>query len=312
VTPEAVTTLARRWGADQRTISCVSRGGSDVYRFESGAGRFYLRLPTPEVRPPELVAAAVDWHRHLHTAGAPVAEPVSSANGFWVEVISDDRTTIFATVTREARGGHVEFTDLSGVAAWATALGHIHTASESYKPSSVSTSAGVVGGKLPTLLHLFEQLEPAVTSDPLLQLHYDRGVRWIRTQSDHTLVTHSDMRPGNALISDGRVTIIDFDEPTHAWPAYDLARMMLDDDASLPSTPAQHLTAILGGYRGARPDATISAEEVWHFLGIRALLMYVWSIDDHTADVGWRARLRTVLERFRRGETPNQRRSDTV
>jgi Ser/Thr protein kinase RdoA (MazF antagonist) len=53
---------------------------------------------------------------------------------------------------------------------------------------------------------------------------------------------------------------------------------------------------ILDGYRRARPFITISAEDVWRFLSIRALLMYVWSQDDATTDAAWRDRLRIVLE----------------
>jgi Ser/Thr protein kinase RdoA (MazF antagonist) len=293
---EAVIELAGRWRAAPRTISCVSRGGNLVYRFESSAGRSYMRLTASDVRPLDLVAGAMDWHRHLRGAGAPVAEPVTSANGFWIEVIAGDPMPIFATVTREVPGEHVDFSSLFDIAAWADAIGRIHAASEGYKPSSISTSAGIVEGKLPTLVDLLKQVEPAVRDDPLLQAHYDSGAGWLREQFDRTLVTHADVRPGNALIRETGVTMIDFDEPTHAWPAYDLARMMMDDEARLPSIPAQHLMTILDGYRRARPFITISAEDVWRFLSIRALLMYVWSQDDATTDAAWRDRLRIVLE----------------
>ena len=203
---------------------------------------------------------------------------------------------IFATVTREVQGEHVDFSSLADIAAWADAIGRIHAASESYKPSSVSTSAGVVEGRLPTLLDLLKQVEPAVRDDPLLQARYDRGVGWLREQFDRMLVTHADVRPGNAVIRETGVTMIDFDEPTHAWAGYDLARMMMDDEARLPSIPVEHLMAILDGYRRARPQIPISGEEVSQFLSIRALLMYVWSLDDATTDAAWRDRLRAVLQ----------------
>ena len=118
----------------------------------------------------------------------------------------------------------------------------------------------------------------------------------MRQESEPTLVTHADARPGNALISDRGVTMIDFDEPTIAWPAYDLARMILDDDATLPPEAAAHLTAILNGYRIGRPQVAIAPEEVWHFLSIRALLMYAWSLEDDETDAAWLERLRIVLE----------------
>jgi Ser/Thr protein kinase RdoA (MazF antagonist) len=296
VTSEIVTALARRWGADASQISCSSRGANAVYRCESGAGRFYLRITRPEARSLELVAAAIDWQRYLHERGAAVAEPVPSADGHLVEVVSESGQALLATMTREVQGDRIDFTNFSQIAAWATAIGRIHEASGDYRPSTVVTSAGIVEGKLPALPHQWEQIASGVTDDPLLRLHFELGSGWMRQQPAPTLVTHADVRPGNALISDRGVTIIDFDEPAIAWPAYDLARMMLDDDGTLPPNAEAHLAALLNGYRIARPDAAIGPEEVWHFLSIRALLMYAWSLEDGDTDTGWLTRLRQVLE----------------
>ena len=97
MTSEIATALARRWQAAPRRISCVSRGGNLVYRFEAGTDRFYLRVIKPEVRPLELVAGAVDWQRHLHQRNAPVAEPLASADGHVLEVVSEDGLRRLAT-----------------------------------------------------------------------------------------------------------------------------------------------------------------------------------------------------------------------
>lgn len=267
-----------------------------MYRFETGAGRFFLRITRPGARSLELVAAAIDWQRYLHERGAPVAEPVPSADGHLIEVISESGQPLFATMTREVRGDRIDFTNSSQIAAWATAIGRIHEAGGDYRPSTVFTSAGSVEGKLPALPHQWEQIASAVTGDPLLRWHFELGSRWMRPQSAPTLVTHADVRPGNALISNGGVTMIDFDEPAIGWPAYDLARMMLDDDGTLATNAEAHLAALLNGYRIARPHAAIGPEEVWHFLSIRALLMYAWSLEDGDTDTGWLMRLRQVLE----------------
>jgi len=296
VTSKIVTALARRWGADASPASCISRGANAVYRCESGAGRFYLRITSPGARSLELVAAAIDWQRYLHERGAPVAEPVPSADGHLIEVVSESGRPFFATVTREVQGDRIDFTNLPQITAWATAIGRIHEASGDYRPSIVFTSAGTVEGELPALPHQWEQIASAVTDDPLLRSHFELGSQWMRQQSAPTLLTHADVRPGNTLISNGGVTMIDFDEPAIAWPAYDLARMMLDDDGRLPLNAEAHLAALLNGYRIAKPDVVIGPEEVWHFLSIRALLMSAWSLEDGDTDTGWLTRLRTVLE----------------
>lgn len=295
MTSEIVTALARRWGADASPISCISRGSSAVYRCETGAGRFYLRITGPGARSLELVAAAIDWQRHLHEHGAPVAEPVPSADGHLIEVVSESGQPLFATVTREVQGNRIDFTNPPQITAWATAIGRIHDASSHYTPSPVFTSAGISEGKLPVLPRQWKHIASAVADDALLKSHFDSGSRWMGQQSGPTLVTHADVRPGNALISERGVTMIDFDEPAIAWPAYDVARMMLDDDGTLAPNAAPHLAAILDGYRIGRPDAAIWPDEVWNFLNIRVLLMYAWSIEDGDTDAGWLTRLRSVL-----------------
>jgi Ser/Thr protein kinase RdoA (MazF antagonist) len=296
VTSEIVTALAMRWGADAFPISCISRGPNAVHRCETGAGRFYLRVTRPGSRSLELVAAAVDWQRYLHERAAPVAEPVPSADGHLIEVVSESGQPVFATVTREVQGNRIDFTNLLQITAWATAIGRIHGASSLYTPSPVSTSAGIVVGKLPSLSHQWQQIASTVADDPLLKSHFDFGSRWMDQQSEPTLVTHADVRPGNALISDRGVTMIDFEEPAIAWPAYDLARMMLDDDGTPAANAEAHLAAILNGYRIGRPGAAMWPEDVWHFLNIRVLLMYAWSIEDGDTDTGWMTRLRSLLE----------------
>jgi Ser/Thr protein kinase RdoA (MazF antagonist) len=159
----------------------------------------------------------------------------------------------------------------------------------------VSTTTGPLLGELPTLLDQWKQIEPAVADDTRLRERYARGFEFLSRLSPPALVTHSDVRPANALISDGRVTVMDFDEPTWAWPPYDLARMMLDDDAR-PSGNTEHLTTLKNGYRRGNRTTSITDADIKAFLDLRVLLMYAWSLQDsETTGSPWLTQLRSLL-----------------
>jgi Ser/Thr protein kinase RdoA (MazF antagonist) len=293
---DALTVLARRWGAHEGTLSRVDRATNLVGRFQSDAGAFYLRVTTRAARSLSLLAGALDWQRHLFMSGAPVAEPVPSAEGFWIETASSGSTTCVATATRAVPGRAVDFGNLTEIAAWAEAVGRVHDASERYTPSPVSTTTRTVNGELPTLVDLWKQIESIAAIDPVLVERYAQGSQYLAGMSEQTLITHADVRPENAVVSDGRVVLLDFDEPTVAWAPYDLARMMLDDDARPPRDSVRHLSAIRDGYQRGRPAAPVLDDAVEQFLNIRVLLMYAWSLQDPSGSTEtWLPQLRSLL-----------------
>ena len=293
---DATVELAGRWGADSRTLSPITGASSRIYRCDSPAGPLFLRLTTSASHTVASVAGALDWQRHVHDVGAPVAEPVTSRAGCWIESASTGPVTLLGTATRAVPGRPVGFHNSSDVEAWAETVGAVHAASASFTRSPISTSEGTVAGRLPTLLELWKAIKPTADGDPWLRSRYMQGSDWLARLGEPYLVTHGDVRPANALFADGRVVLLDFDEPTWAWEAYDLARMLLDDDAGQPRDPALHRSAVLNGYRKARPAISVSTETLDQFLQIRSLLMYCWSLEDPVgASPVWLERLRSQL-----------------
>ena len=293
---DATVELAGRWGANSRTLSPITGTTSRIYQCDSPAGPLFLRLTTSALHTVASVASALDWQRHVHGVGAPVAEPVISGNGFWIESASTGPVTLLVTATRAVPGRPVDFHNLGEIEAWAGAVGAVHAASAAFTPSPISTSEGTVAGRLPTLLELWKAIKPIADGDPLLRSRYMQGSDWLARLGEPYVVTHGDVRPANALFADGCVVLLDFDEPTWAWEAYDLARMLLDDDAGQPTDPALHRSAVLNGYRKARPAISVSTETLDQFLQIRSLLMYCWSLEDPArAGPVWLERLRSQL-----------------
>jgi Ser/Thr protein kinase RdoA (MazF antagonist) len=156
---------------------------------------------------------------------------------------------------------------------------------------------GPIDGELPALVDLWMEIQTVIAGDSVLQSQHVRSAEWLSGLTEPTIITHGDVRPENALVVGERVILLDFDEPTLAWPAYDLARMMVDDEAAPPSDPPTHRSTMRAGYGRARPDYLWSSDEIARFLGIRALLMYGWSLQDRSAaGTIWMRRLRAILE----------------
>jgi Ser/Thr protein kinase RdoA (MazF antagonist) len=296
-TTDRLMDFARRWDAREGTLTRIDGATNVVGRFQSDTGTLYVRVTNTSVRSLRLVAGALDWQRHLFNAGAPVAEPVASSHGFWIETSAAEPATVIATATRALPGRPVDFANLREIEAWAEAVGRVHAASEDYRASPVSTSAGTIPGELPALVDLWKQIGPVVATEPsLVRERYAQGSAYLAGRTEPTLLTHGDARPGNAVISDGRVMLLDFDEPTIAWAPYDLGRMLLDDNAHPAADPDRHLRAIRDGYRRGRPSSPIVENDLDQLFRIRVLLMYCWSLEDgaHSTEP-WLKQLRSLL-----------------
>ena len=74
---------------------------------------------------------------HLAEERAPVAEPVPSVNGAYIELLEDG---FYATAQKEAPGDEMQkhILDLSVYEAWGRSLGKLHAASRRYQPDPVN------------------------------------------------------------------------------------------------------------------------------------------------------------------------------
>src|SRR5947207_5868602 len=88
-----------RWDPAAGSIQAVARSENFVYRFRDAAGRErYLRIARPGYRPRREIEAELDFVRHLHACGVPVAAPVMSLRGKWVETLRAPRGEQYAAV----------------------------------------------------------------------------------------------------------------------------------------------------------------------------------------------------------------------
>ena len=96
-------------------------------------------------------------------------------------------------------------------------------------------------------------------------------------------LVHADTRLANLLVSDGDVSVIDFDDSGFSWYLYDLGTAVSFFEHA-PEVP-ELVDSWLAGYRDVAPLAAADEREVWTFILFRRLLLVAWIGSHQGADI---------------------------
>ncbi len=300
--PDLPPRAAARFGAEPGSLECVGRVANAVYGFRraGSGGSAYLRIVHADLRGADEVAAAVDFLRHLHGAGAPVCEPLRSRDGRFVETLGRADEIFLATAVAAVPGEPLDACVPSPLLfrAWGRALGALHAASVTYPGDAHSYLTW------PSLWEpVAARLDPA---DAGARAAHRRLDAW-QAEVFPTLpwhLCHADYRAGNQHFDGERVWTFDFDEPLHAPLAWDLARPFLEL-AVRPRDERRALLASFGeGYASVRDWPPLWPGALPELLAAKALEMFAWSRTCWQGDVlpggesraTWETRLRRLFE----------------
>lgn len=293
LTPETVAEAARRWKALSPTL--VNPGVNHVYRAEDESGPLYLRFTHADLRDADYLAPPLAWLRHLHGRGAPVNGPLKSRGGEWIESFQQGDDLFFATAVRGIRGPRLsELPPTSGLyRAFGRAIGGLHAASRDFlpPPGMPNLLDPALPGVFPSWRLLWRRAGEHARKDSIIGAAYEELTPWVDAVGGPAQgwpegaepalpdlgLTHGDLRPGNAILSDERVVIIDFDEPVFGPRANDLARAVMEVPCELRG---ELWAALLAGYREAMPLEPYWDAELPRLLMARAVLMAAWSLED--------------------------------
>ena len=275
--------IAALWDADPGSVQLVNDRINIVYRFEVGGRVMFLKVCAATNRSMLERRAAAEYLQHLASNGAQVCAPVLSRNGRLIEQYRWDDDVFLAWVTDEAPGRVISLDSpsIKEFRAWGVALGKIHRAAESYRPSDELTYL--------TWKDLWQQTHDGTDrddSEPVWD-EYEQLTPWLASLPETTDVyglTHTDIRTENAMWDEERVRIIDFDEPVYHWYASDVMRPFLEF-AYLPAEQFDPLfDAFLAGYREVREFSDRWVEELPRFARMKNLGFYWWDSVNSSAD----------------------------
>jgi Ser/Thr protein kinase RdoA (MazF antagonist) len=217
------------WGVAPDPV-LVRRSWNEVFRCTRGAETLYVRVTFPDHRPRAELVAEVDWMRSLHAAGVPVARPLPSLGGAYVEEVEHGGRPAFA-IALGAAPGHPgrkpqDYTP-AVVEAWAALLAALHGHARHYRPPGPERRPSWRTDRVLALALAARDEESRFAQGPLRDL-----VSWMEglpTGPETFGLTHADLHPGNLAVDSGpglagpRLTAFDFDDSCEHFFVHDLA-----------------------------------------------------------------------------------------
>ena len=220
-----------RWGARGSAVKPLSTANTLVYRFELGDRPSVMRLIDSGRRSADMIEAELDWLRHMHAHGVPVASPVPSERGQFVEPMAGrDGATWNAVVFPFIDGRPPDFVAsgaLEGrqIRRAGELLGRIHELGGSFVPYDGRTRFRWPEVDFSALAaeHVPETHLPLVD-------RIGETWQWLTTLPETAEagfgLIHGDFWARNLLEVGDRIHVIDFDSACYGWKQLDLAHMM--------------------------------------------------------------------------------------
>lgn len=277
---------ARRYGADPDALEDLEGGENFVFGFESDGKEYVLRVGHSSHRARDLIQAEIDWLNYLVGRHLPVASPVASRQGKWVEVIDQARGGgYFVAVAFERAPGE----DLGGGSLtkekwwnagvfeqWGAVMGRLHQSARDYRvPEAgprrpnwdewpVMDFARWIPDEQGAVLAYGDELKKRLSALP-------------RAPDSYGMI-HGDFTQINFAVDSGALTLFDFDRCEYAWFVKDIATAVFwavrGSQPTPPDFPSQFLEHLLRGYRREfRLDAD-PLETVLDFMKLEQLCEY--------------------------------------
>ena len=280
-----------QWDLDVETLEEVSRSENVVFRVQARDGSvFVLRIHRPDYHTYEELVSEQTWTVALTAAGidVPVARPTRKGLPYgkvlvqgemrWVGMLEWVEGQTMRSLIEASTDSHdieERFRQLGGI------LAQMHNQAADWQPSAGFTrhavdADGLMGAR-PFWGPFWRSSELSASKQAefeTLRARIYPLLHALPTKREHYSMIHSDLHPGNVIVTDKRLHVIDFDDAGFGWHAYDIAVALKDYESHAEFSTFQH--ALVAGYRRWRslPEETVVLIPL--FLVIRALASIGW------------------------------------
>jgi Ser/Thr protein kinase RdoA (MazF antagonist)/GrpB-like predicted nucleotidyltransferase (UPF0157 family) len=241
-----------------------------------------VRLTPSTHRSKAEVLAEVSFMDYLAKRNFPLAIPVASINGLFVEEITSNEMVFSATVFKKIEG--LRATDEESLNSrflfnWGAHLAQLHLHSIEYGKSEGCTfrrpewDSDSVNVKAATYAGSRKDLLPSV--------RLRECVSWLRTLEKETNtygLIHGDLHRGNFFVVDGQIVSFDYDDSCFHWFLYDLAASLstvlklADNETDRQKT----IDDFFKGYESLRPISMLWKDRFEGFYQYRLALVFNW------------------------------------
>ena len=259
---------ARRYGLQPSELAPLKAFENFVYEADTPDGDpIVVRVSHSTRRTLDYTLGEVEFVRYLGAAGIPVAQPVLSDQGQFVERITEAADPAhYFVVTAFERAEGIVFDDAPPLREkyWKPPLfrdlgrlfARLHNRAQTYKLSNprfkrqewyeydvVDINRFAPPGEQRVRERTYELIE---------------RLKRLPTDPAHYGVIHADLHPHNFCFADGRITAFDFDNAEYAWFVKDLAVLLFyvaraEARGKREDAVAAFFTPFVEGYRELRP-----------------------------------------------------------
>lgn len=275
--PRAV--AASLYGVRDDALDSLGAFESDVFAFDGTAGACVLKVIDPAHRSVDQLRAEVDWLLALWEAGLPVARPVASVRGAWVERLDEAGHAAVAFLRAPGRTTRPADWTEARIEAWGALLGRLQAHARGWTPPGPRRRRLTEQSYL-TRAPAYEGRDRAFVE---AALRLARRARPLLGEGACSGLVHADLHHGNLLLHEERWTAIDFDDAAYGSFAFDLAMPLYYAVRAQPDRdPDEAAEAFLGpflrGFRSFAPDPEGGAEAIATCLQVRTaeLVLALW------------------------------------
>jgi Ser/Thr protein kinase RdoA (MazF antagonist) len=257
---------ARRFGAPTQAPAPLDAFENFVYEFTNQDGvDVILRVSHSARRTFDYTQGEIEFVRFLAAAGLPVAKPVLSESGQFVERIEDSEPGQYFVAAAFERAPGIVFDDAPALrqAYWGPPLfselgrifARLHNRAQQYRLSNPRFKRQE--------WHEYDVVDVARFVPPEEKLVRERTAdiierlnRLPRSAEDYGVI-HADLHPHNFCFDRGQITVFDFDNCEYAWFVKDIAVILFyvargESGEHRDEAAAAFLTPFLAGYRELR------------------------------------------------------------
>lgn len=240
-----------RWSHDPGSLELFRYSSNFVFLFRDRGERRFLRSAHEGQRSRAQIEAEVQLLLWLQEEGIPVAAPLPSEQGNFVEAVETEAGTYHSVVFPGLSGEQLDSDELAEAdfRVWGAALGRLHAAIRRY-PKVQSAARPSWHDDLA----LAERHLPV--DDAAMARECDdisRALATLPIDAETFGLIHFDFELDNLIWREGTPGIIDFDDAAHHWYAADISfalRDLFDYGISAADARAQ---SFISGYREHSP-----------------------------------------------------------
>lgn len=223
---QEVLNIAKGFDSNVCSVEKLVRYRNRIYKADCGSYNIILRATSTTHRSINQINAELRFQNFLYENGASVSRPISYHNGEWcTEAIIEEEECIISAFSFVEGKDWNERDDIDPKVLYniGKELGKIHALAKTYVEADQSRRIWYEQQELVKASKLFEEF------DPKLKRTFDEFIdqmKLLQENGETFGLTHGDYLISNYLISDTKVTVIDFDECEYSWYGMDLAICM--------------------------------------------------------------------------------------